>query len=123
MRGIINFVSLYWIAITAVLLTSITVLSLTPLEKLPTVPGSDKFHHLVAYAALTIPLTLKKPKYWRLIVIFFLVYSGLIETIQPHVNRYGEWLDIAANSLGIALGFLFAKLFSYFVPVKFKLSN
>ena len=87
MRDFINFLTTYCLAVTAVLLTSITVLSLTPLTELPPVPGSDKLHHLIAYAALTIPLVLKKPKYWWLIVCFFMAYSGLIEIIQPYVNR------------------------------------
>ena len=124
MQKIVNFLSIYWLAVTAVLLTVITVLSLTPLDELPlTPPGSDKLHHLIAYAALSIPLSLRKPKYWWLIVIFFLAYSGLIEIIQPYVNRYGEWLDMVANSLGIILGIFIAKLFSYIFPVKLKLSD
>lgn len=123
MQKIVNFLSVYWLAITTVLLTAITVLSLTPLDELPAAPGSDKLHHLLAYAALSIPLSLRKPKYWWLIVIFFLAYSGLIEIIQPYVNRYGEWLDMAANSIGIILGICVAKLFSYIFPVKLKLSD
>ena len=27
----------------------------------------------------------------------FALYSGLIELIQPRVNRYGEWMDFMAN--------------------------
>ena len=123
MQKIVNFLSVYWLAITTVLITAITVLSLTPLDELPAAPGSDKLHHLLAYAALSIPLSLRKPKYWWLIVIFFLAYSGLIEIIQPYVNRYGEWLDMAANSVGIILGICVAKLFSYIFPVKLKLSD
>lgn len=123
MQKIVNFLSIYWLAITAVLITVITVLSLTPLDELPTAPGSDKIHHLIAYAALSLPISLRKPKYWCFIIIFFLAYSGLIEIIQPYVNRYGEWLDMAANSLGIAFGILIAKLFSYFFPVRFNLSD
>ena len=25
--------------------------------------------------------------------------------IQPYVNRYGEWLDIFANTIGVFIGF------------------
>ena len=123
MRNFINLLSAYWLTITVVLVAVITVLSLTPLDELPPAPGSDKLHHLIAYAALSIPLSLRKPKYWWLIIIFFLVYSGLIEIIQPYVNRYGEWLDMAANSLGIVFGILIAELFSYIFPVKLKTSD
>jgi len=99
-----------WLAITAVILGSITVLSLAPLQELPPAPGSDKLHHLLAYAALAIPLALKKPKHEWLIVPFFLAYSGLIELVQPYLNRYGERLDMAANSLGLFCGLLIAEL-------------
>jgi VanZ family protein len=98
------------------------VLSLTPLDELP-VPTNDKLLHLLAYTALTIPLILTKPKYWWLIVIFFLAYSGLIEIIQPYVNRYSEWLDMAANCAGIAFGIIIAKLFSFIFPVKLQLPD
>ncbi|XOF33520.1 MAG: hypothetical protein ACL93V_16210 [Candidatus Electrothrix sp. YB6] len=30
--------------------------------------------------------------------------------VQPYVNRYGEWLDFAANSTGILCGLLLAEL-------------
>ena len=123
MREFINFLAAYWLAITAVLLTSITVLSLMPLAELPAAAGSDKLLHLIAYTALTIPLTLRKPKYWWLIVIFFLAYSGLIEIIQPYVNHYGEWLDMAANCAGIVFGISIVKLFSFIFPVKLKLPD
>ncbi len=124
MREFINFLCAYWLAITAVLLVSITILSLTPLAELPPpMPGGDKLHHLIAYAALSIPLSLKKPKYWLLIVFFFLAYSGLIEIIQPYVNRHGEWLDLAANSLGVVFGICIAELLSYIFPVKLKHSD
>ncbi len=123
MRNFIKFISTNWLAITTVILASITVLSLTPLRELPPVPGSDKLHHLIAYAALATPLALRKPKHWWFIVIFFLAYSGLVELIQPYVNRYGEWLDMAANSLGIFCGLLIAELLSFIYPPRFNQSD
>jgi len=123
MRNFINFLSTYWLPVTVMLLVIISALSLTPLEKLPLTPGSDKLHHLIAYAALSIPLGLKKPRYWLIVVSFFLVYSGLIELIQPYVNRYGEWLDMAANSLGMFCGLLIAELLNYFFPARLEQSD
>ncbi len=70
MSNFIRFIRNNWLAITAVILGSITVLSLAPLEELPPTPGSDKLHHLIAYAALVIPLALRKPKHWWFIVCF-----------------------------------------------------
>lgn len=122
-RNFIDFVTAYWLIITAVLITVITVLSLSPLDELPSAPGSDKVHHLIAYAALSFPVSLRRPRYWWLLTLFFLAFSGLIEIIQPYVNRYGEWLDMAANSLGIVIGILIAMLFSYIFPVKFNTSD
>ena len=119
MSNFINFIRNNWLAISAVILSSITVLSLAPLAELPPAPGSDKLHHLIAYAALVTPLALRKPKHWWFIVYFFLAYSGFVELVQPYVNRYGEWLDMAANSLGLLCGILLAELLSFIYPSGF----
>ena len=95
---------------TLFILTVITILSLTPLKELPPVPGSDKTHHLIAYAALMFPTAMKKPKYWRAIALGFIAWSGAIELLQPYVNRYGEWQDLLANITGLILGYLIAML-------------
>ena len=47
-------------------------LSLWPLETLPSVPGTDKTHHLIAYAALVFPTALRKPDKWIMIGLLFL---------------------------------------------------
>lgn len=104
----INFVSKYWLAISIILLLGITLFSITPLKELPEVSGSDKTHHLISYAALAYPAALRRPAGWKRIIIIFALYSGLIELIQPYVNRYGEWLDFIANLLGLLLGSLLA---------------
>ncbi len=110
----INLIIRYWLSITIFTLFSITALSLWPAAYLPEVPGTDKTHHFIAYILLILPTALRKPKHWRLIAIGFLFFSGAIELIQPYVNRYGEWLDLAANGLGILLGIFIAKLVGYF---------
>ena len=94
----------HWALVTVCLLLIITVLSLWPLENLPSAPGSDKMHHLIAYAALVFPVALRQPNRWLWFVVFFIGYSGLIELIQPYVNRYGEWLDMLANTAGVVCG-------------------
>jgi hypothetical protein len=90
------------------------------LESLPSVAGSDKTHHFVAYGALMFPTALRKPKYWMFICLFFICWSGMIELIQPYVNRYGEWLDMAANTTGIICSLLVAKFISWILPVNSK---
>jgi hypothetical protein len=110
---LLGIIRTYWIVITLFNLIVITLLSLYPLESLPSVPGSDKTHHLIAYAALMFPTALRKPKYWQFLCLFFLCWSGGIELLQPYVNRYGEWLDMAANTLGIGSGLIIAMLINW----------
>ena len=105
-----------WVTFTMVNLLVITTLSLWPLETLPSVPGTDKTHHLIAYAALMFPTALRKPDKWIMIGLLFIAYSGAIELLQPYVNRYGEWLDMAANTLGVICGLVVAELINRLYP-------
>lgn len=105
----------YWLHITLMLLVSIATLSLWPVAHLPSVPGTDKTHHFIAYAALMLPTALRQPKHWLIITFGFLAFSGAIELIQPYVNRYGEWLDMAANAWGLICGFILAKTLLFLV--------
>jgi len=102
----------HWLPVSALLLTIITILSLWPLEELPEMPGGDKLHHAIAYAALMFPAALKKPQHLWAVFLFYLGWSGGIELIQPYVNRYGEWNDLAANGAGLVIGWLAAGYFN-----------
>ncbi len=110
MTHLLNAIKTYWIACTVFLLAVITVLSLTPVNTLPAALGGDKVHHFIAYGALIFPAALRKPSSLKYIILFFIAFSGAIELVQPYVNRYGEWLDLAANTIGIGCGLLIAKL-------------
>ena len=121
MIRLLNLIKTNWIILTLFILLVITILSLWPLDKLPLVPGTDKTHHLIAYAILMLPTALRKPERWILFGLFFIVYSGAIELLQPYVNRYGEWLDMLANTAGIVCGLIIAEIVNFFFPVK--LSN
>ena len=112
----LTFIKNNWLAFTLLLLVAITVLSLWPLQTLPSVPGSDKTHHFIAYGALMFPTALRKPNYWKIIGLVFIVFSGMIELIQPYVNRYGEWLDMAANNAGVVCGLLLAQMMTFLFP-------
>ena len=90
----IDFIKCYWLVITLFILIAILTLSLWPVAQLPKVPGTDKSHHFIASS--------------------FIVFSGLIELIQPYVNRYGEWLDMAANVAGLGFGIIIASIIGYF---------
>ncbi len=100
----LTLIEKHWLTSSVCLLLIITGLSLWPLDSLPSAPGSDKAHHLIAYAALVFPIALRKPNRWLWFVVFFIGYSGLIELIQPYVNRYGEWQDMLANTAGVVCG-------------------
>lgn len=108
----LDLVYRHWTPITVVLLALITVLSLSPLPELPEFASSDKAHHFVAYAALMFPAALRRARGHLLIALGFALWSGVIELIQPFVNRYAEWLDLLANCCGLLLGMLLARLAS-----------
>ncbi|QBG36428.1 VanZ family protein [Litorilituus sediminis] len=105
-----SLIEKYWLSLTIFILVCIATLSLWPAQSLPAVPGTDKTHHFIAYGLLMLPTALKKPKGWLYIALAFALFSGAIELIQPYVNRYGEWLDMLANVLGLCCGVLFAAL-------------
>lgn len=110
MKPFLTFVQSHWLLSTVAILLPITVLSLYPVESLPPVPGTDKTHHFIAYGVLAFPIALARPEKWLLFVVGLLIYSGMIELIQPYVNRYGEWLDLGANGLGLIGGIFVASV-------------
>jgi len=116
MTKLLTLIGTNWIAITILTLVAIATLSLWPLENLPAMPGTDKAHHLVAYAVLMFPTALRKPDKWIMFSLIFITYSGAIELLQPYVNRYGEWLDLAANAIGLVCGLIVAELANRFFP-------
>jgi len=120
MIALLTFIRTYWIVITLFTLTVITILTLSPLEKLPSVPGSDIIHHFIAYCALLFPTALRRPKYWPFAGLLFICWGGVLELVQPYVNRSGEWLDLVANITGIICGLLIVQLINWILPVKSK---
>jgi len=101
----IKSIQQHWKLVTIFLSLVIAFLSLYPLPKLPELPRADMTHHLIAYFLLALPSGLKKPSKWFLLIFLFIIFGGLIEMIQPYVNRYGEWLDFFANTIGVISGF------------------
>jgi len=61
------------------------------------------------------PVALSRPKHYLFIGFFFIAWSGAIELLQPLVNRFAEWGDLAANLGGIVLGILLAAVIRLFV--------
>ena len=101
---IIKSIQQHWKPVTIFLLLVIAFLSLYPLPKLPEFKVTDKTYHLVSYFFLALPLGLKKPNKWVLFIFLFIIFGGVIEMIQPYVNRHGEWSDFFANTIGVFSG-------------------
>ena len=79
------------------------------------VPGGDKLHHLMGFAALMLPVTSLYPRWTLPMLALALGFGGAIELIQPYVGRSRELADWGADSagavLGTALGLMLARLF------------
>lgn len=91
----------------------------TPLEQIRYI---DKWTHLVMYGGFCSVIWFEylrrhKRLFWDRIFLFAILgpilMSGLIELVQAYctVNRSGEWLDFATNTVGVILG----SLIGYFV--------
>ena len=96
--------------LTIVLALVIAVSTLTPLPTKIDVPGSDKWHHFIAFAVLVFPLAYCNKRYAMVIAIAALGYGGFIEIVQPYVNRYGEFNDFVADGIGVCIGIAMARL-------------
>ena len=84
--------------------------TLTPVETLPNVSGSDKLYHLISFAILTLPIAIIRPHALWIILGLSIAYGGAIEIIQPLVNRNCEMADLFADACGSVLGILGGKL-------------
>jgi len=85
-------------------------LSLAPVYFPPGPEGSDKVEHFLAYALLGLLAGIGRENRRMLIYTLLLIiaYGGLIELIQPYVNRYRELGDLLANGCGAVVGLLTA---------------
>lgn len=108
------------ILLAAVFLTaSILYLSLIRTDDLPSleVKSMDKFYHALAYFSLTLSwlayITFRYPKvkskYLILVLGLILCFGIIIEVLQKTFTNYRmfDYQDIIANSIGVALSYLF----------------
>ncbi len=79
------------------------ILSVVPLS--PTIGGSDKIKHFLAFFIFVILLRLSwKIKFWQSIAIA-LFFGGLIEVVQAFIPyRSCDILDFTADAIGAFLG-------------------
>jgi hypothetical protein len=98
-----------WPALTLALLAAITILSLAPGPELQaSLAGGDKLQHIVAYAALALPVGLARPRGRLALLVGLGAWSGALELIQPLAERHASPADFTANVAGVALGGLAA---------------
>ena len=92
------------LALTGILSVTIFVFALIPQHVAPDLPGTDKQDHLLAFAALTLPCAMFYPRALIWMLPLIIAQAGLIEIVQPFVNRMREWADFVAGLKGIILG-------------------
>ncbi len=98
---------------------SIVCLSLYPIPEMEVskIPFIDKWAHFIMYGGLSGVIWLEYLKAHRHVrfihasfpaIIIPLLVSGLMELAQAYctVNRHGDWLDMAANAVGVCIGSL-----------------
>ena len=95
---------------TIIIAFAIGLATLTPVETLPNVSGSDKLYHLISFAILTLPIAVIRQKAMWVILSLSIAFGGAIEVTQPLVNRNCEMTDLFANACGAVLGILAGKL-------------
>lgn len=100
-----------WLTIS--LTISIAALTLIPLNVPADAPGSDKTHHLLAFAALTLPCAVLYPKALLRVALAAAVFGAVIEVIQPYVGRQGELADFIADLFGVGIGATLGLLLSF----------
>jgi VanZ family protein len=95
----------FWRAALAMLLAVISWLALTPAP--PPEAGLlwDKLNHFGAFACLAVAGFMGFRRRWLAVALGLLAYGGLIEVLQSFIPpRQGEWVDLLADGIGIALG-------------------
>lgn len=88
-----------------------------PQTELDNISNIDKLVHTCMYGGLSIIIwweylrkhdTICWKRFIPISVVSPIMMSGIIELLQAYctTNRGGEWLDFAANSLGVVLAFM-----------------
>jgi VanZ family protein len=98
-----------WIALGWLLALGVIYLSLSPLPPQSGIEFGDKFSHLAAYAALMAWWHQIDRNAYRLALIF--VVMGLLLEILQSLSGYrqGDIFDMAANTLGIGVGWMLGR--------------
>ena len=102
-----------WLAIGYALVMLVVFLSLTsnPVSLEIELPYQDKFFHALAYFVLMAWFAqIYHDKFQRNMIALVFIFMGVtleyLQSFDP--NRYFEYADMVANSVGVALGFALA---------------
>jgi VanZ family protein len=106
----IELLKQYGVFCSFLLLVVITILSLTPVVQEVPITGIDKVLHLLAYCALTFPISLSYSPRYRFIFWFSCLWGGIIEIIQPIVGRQADTIDALVNTIGVFFGIVLASI-------------
>ena len=93
------------IPLTIIVALILTVAMLWPLDAPPPAPdGTDKVVHIIAFAALSFPLS--RTGRFGLLPVFVAasIFGGVIELSQPSFNRSADINDWIADIVGVAIG-------------------
>lgn len=110
--------------LSALCVAVIWILCVMPIPETPLdhVRFIDKWTHLVMYAGLCAVIWLEMARHglgraWKSLLLYAvampILMGGLIELVQAYCtggNRSGEWLDWAADSVGVLIGQLIGML-------------
>jgi VanZ family protein len=114
--SLIKFKGLY---LTLLLALLILFLSLKPVSEVDTkLLVSDKVLHLFAYCIMVLPVSLEKIFPHFSVFLFSLAYGGCIELIQPFTGREADIMDFLANTAGIILGIIVARVLTFIFKVQ-----
>lgn len=76
----------------------------------PTGMPGDKLQHFATFGVFVLPISLLRPERTWCILVIAILYGGLIEIIQPHVNRHSELGDFWADAVGSVIGVLLSRI-------------
>ena len=99
------------IYVTIIISIALGLATLTTVEKLPTISGSDKAYHLMYIAILTLPIAIIRPNAMWIILSLTTAFGGAIQLLQPLVKRNCGMADFLANAGGGVGGLLVARVF------------
>ena len=101
--------------LVTVVIVLLSLLPIPEMKRMEGIPLIDKWTHMLMYGVLTLVIWLEYRRShqrwttWKLLFFAFLApiaLGGALELVQAYLTtcRSGEWLDFAANSIGVCLG-------------------